>query len=86
MHTAGVRPERHRGLLRLSHNLLQETFCPVLNPVLSKIKSLLFLLEIRAYFKKLLLQDMNKNDALSSDIVGFTSMAAQSSPMQVQIS
>ena len=86
MHAAGVRPERHRGFLRLSHNLLQETFCPVLNPVISKIKSLLFLLEIRAYFKKLLLQDMNKNDALSSDIVGFTSMAAQSSPMQVQIS
>ena len=29
---------------------------------------------------------LDKNDALSSDIVGFTSMAAQSSPMQVQIS
>ena len=82
MHAAGVRPERHRGLLRLSHNLLQETFCPVLNPVLSKIKSA----RDSCIFQGTFAPRYDKNDALSSDIVGFTSMAAQSSPMQVQIS
>ena len=54
VHAAGVRPERHRGLLRLSHNLLQETFCPVLNPVISNIKSLYYFcsrfLHISKYF------------------------------------
>ena len=85
MHAAGVRPERHRGLLRLCHNLLQETFCPVLNPVLSKIKSLISAQD-SCIFQETFAPRYDKNDALSSDIVGFTSMAAQSSPMQVQIS